>query len=171
MTLMTVNSRGFLDGRGGYVFHRRWISSIVQSLQSGTCSTGFWGGNLRHHSHHYSERLLTCNGYRHTRVFSCAQGARGKEGALHVGDSGDPGDEQDVVHLRVGMGSGTLSHSTFGAHFKATCVNRYPPRNDPVSASAFLHLPVTGNKDPSTLPTLGSCHRLGVLTRAGPCPV
>jgi hypothetical protein len=40
MTLMTVICRGFLDGGGGYVFHRRWISSIVQSLQSGTCSTG-----------------------------------------------------------------------------------------------------------------------------------
>jgi hypothetical protein len=56
MMLITVICRGFLDG-GGYVFHRRWISSIVQSFQSGTYSTGFSGGNLRHHSHHFSERL------------------------------------------------------------------------------------------------------------------
>jgi hypothetical protein len=95
------------------------------------------------------------------------QGVRGKEGALHVGDSGDAGDEQDVVHLRVGMGCGALSHSNIGAHLKATCVNRYPPTSDPVSTSAILHLPGTGNKDPSTLPTLGSCHRLGVLMRVG----
>jgi len=94
-----------------------------------------------------------------------------KEGALHVGESGDHDDEQDVIHLRVGMGSGVLSHSNFGAHLKATCVNRYPPTKDPVSTSAFLHIPGTGNKGPSTLPTLGSCHRLGVLTRVGPCPV
>jgi hypothetical protein len=58
MTLMTVICRGFLNGGGGYVFHRRWISSIVQSLQSGTCSTGFWGGNLRHHSHHFGQGVV-----------------------------------------------------------------------------------------------------------------
>ena len=40
MTLMTMICRGFPDGGSGYLFHRRWISSIVQSLQSGTCSTG-----------------------------------------------------------------------------------------------------------------------------------
>ena len=42
MTLMTLICKGFLDGGGGYAFHRRWIFSIVQLLQSGTCSTGFW---------------------------------------------------------------------------------------------------------------------------------
>ena len=159
-----------LSRQCSYVFHRRWISSTFQfSHSSSMCCTGFWEDNLRHHCHLFSERLSTFG--EDTRTFSCAQGARGKEGAMHVGDSGDPGDEQDVVHLRVGMRSGTLSHSNFGAHLKATCVNRYPPTNDPVSTSAFLHLPGTGNKDPATLPTLGSYHRLGELTRAGPCPV
>ena len=71
MTLMTVICSGYLDAGGGYVFHRRWISSIVQSLQSGTCSTGFWGGHRCRHRHHFSERLLTCNGYRHTRLLLC----------------------------------------------------------------------------------------------------
>jgi len=71
MTLMTLICRGFLDGGGDYVFHRRWISSIVQSLESGMCSTGFWGGNLRHHSHRFLERLSTCNGDRHTRLLLC----------------------------------------------------------------------------------------------------
>ncbi len=70
---MTVNCRGFLDGGGGYVFHRRWISSIVQSLESGTCSIGFWGGNLRHHGHHYWHGVLDL-GWGQTPVFAWAYG-------------------------------------------------------------------------------------------------
>ena len=73
MTLMTVVCRGFLDGGGGYVFHRRWISSIVQSLESGTCSTGFWGGNRCHHGHHYWHGVLDL-GRGQTPVFSPVYG-------------------------------------------------------------------------------------------------
>ncbi len=72
MTLMTVICGGFLDGRGD-VFYHRGISPTSQfSHSSSTCPTGLWDDNLRHHGHHSSKRLLTCNGYRHTRVFSCA---------------------------------------------------------------------------------------------------
>src|SRR3954454_2647489 len=52
ITLMTVNCRGFLDG-GGYLFRRRWISSIAQSLQSGTRTTGSCGGHHRCHRYHH----------------------------------------------------------------------------------------------------------------------
>jgi hypothetical protein len=58
MTLMTVNCRCFLDGGGGYVFRRRWISSIVQSLQSGTRSTGFCDGHHRRHRCHHFWRVV-----------------------------------------------------------------------------------------------------------------
>jgi hypothetical protein len=40
MTLVTVDCGCYLDGGGGYVFHRRWISSIVQSIQGSTRSAG-----------------------------------------------------------------------------------------------------------------------------------
>jgi hypothetical protein len=26
--------------------------------RSGTCSTGFWGGNLRHHSHNFGQGVV-----------------------------------------------------------------------------------------------------------------
>jgi hypothetical protein len=53
MTLMTMYCKSILDAR--LVCHPRWISSIVQSLESGTCSTGFWDGNRCHHYHHFVE--------------------------------------------------------------------------------------------------------------------
>jgi len=53
MTLVTVDCGCYLDGGNGYVFHRRWTSSIVQSLQSGTRSTGSCGGHQRRHRRHH----------------------------------------------------------------------------------------------------------------------
>jgi hypothetical protein len=86
---MTVNCRGFLDGGGGYVFHRRWISSIVQSLQSGTCSTGFEGGNLSHH-------FWRGSGPKVVGIDVCLSLWLWREPrgvALYLGDGGDSGDE------------------------------------------------------------------------------
>ena len=74
MTLMTVICRGFLDGGGGYVFHRRWISSIVQSLESGMCSTGFCGGHRCHHRHHFWERVSTYGGDTSESLVVCVCG-------------------------------------------------------------------------------------------------
>jgi hypothetical protein len=109
----------FLDG-GGDVFHHRGISPTYRfSHTSGTCPTGFWDDNLRHHGHHFSKPLSTYG--EDTRILSCAQGARGEEGVLYFGDSGDKGDGLDVVRLRVGMGSGILSHSNIGTHLMAMC--------------------------------------------------
>ncbi len=120
------------DAHDGHLqrFSRRWwrlclpsqrgLSNIsVQSLQSGTGSSGFLDDNLRHHGHLCSDHLSTYG--EDTRSFSWAQDARGEVGVLYVGDSGDHGDGLDVVRLRVGMGSGALSHSNIGAHLRATC--------------------------------------------------
>ena len=38
--------------------------------RSGTCSTGFWGGNLRHHSHHYWQGVVDLRWGTHMYVSS-----------------------------------------------------------------------------------------------------
>ena len=92
------------------------LNMLVQSRQGGACSSGNLDNDLRHRCHRFSDHLSPYG--EDTRILSCAQGARGEEGVLYFGDSGDG---LDVVHLRVGMGSGILSHSNIGAHLKATC--------------------------------------------------
>jgi hypothetical protein len=90
MTLVTVDCGCYLDGGGGYVFHRRWISSIVQSLQSGTRSTGSCGG--LHHCHHvWRESGLIAVGIHVCLLLWLWREPRGAP--LYLGDGGDGGDE------------------------------------------------------------------------------
>jgi hypothetical protein len=61
-------------------FSKRWwlclpsqmdlLNISVQSLQSGTCSTGFWGGNLRHHGHHFGQGVVDLR-WVHTCLLRC----------------------------------------------------------------------------------------------------